>query len=282
MNTHAESMRDPEAIERRNEELRADMTQTLQALERKLSPGQLVDRALELVREHGGEIAVNLGNSAKQNPVPLLLTAVGLVWMMSSSGRPRTSRSESRGNGYDRDYESYGATDDSHEPSLRERIGDRLDSTREHLSEAKAKINDAGERLSERAETIRGHMKDSTQSLRGSASSAAARGRSLRASAQSRAREVKNTVGTTLEEHPLALAAIGISVGALLAAALPATEREDRLLGPAREKTLARARTLGAQQYDRVREKARETATNVVKGAVDGAQRAIHDEQRPH
>ncbi len=50
--------RDPEQLERAAERLRADLDRTLDALERKLSPSQLLDRSLAYLREHGGDMAV--------------------------------------------------------------------------------------------------------------------------------------------------------------------------------------------------------------------------------
>jgi hypothetical protein len=48
---------------------------------------------------------------------------------------------------------------------------------------------------------------------------------------------------------------LGIAVGAVIGAALPATEQEDRLLGSVRDKTLAEVKQRGAESYNQVREK---------------------------
>ena len=79
--------RDPEQLERAAERLRADLDRTLDALERKLSPSQLLDRSLAYLREHGGDMAVALGDSVRRNPVPILLTVAGLGWLIVSSVR---------------------------------------------------------------------------------------------------------------------------------------------------------------------------------------------------
>ena len=81
--------RDPEQLERAAERLRADLDRTLDALERKLSPSQLLDRSLAYLREHGGDMAVALGDSVRRNPVPILLTVAGLGWLIVSSVRTR-------------------------------------------------------------------------------------------------------------------------------------------------------------------------------------------------
>ena len=45
-----------------------------------------------------------------------------------------------------------------------------------------------------------------------------------------------------LQEQPLALAAIGIALGAAIGAALPSTERENQLLGQTSDKMAAKAK----------------------------------------
>ena len=83
----ADSQKDPATLEREINQTRNEMNQTLDALERKLSPGQLLDQCLNIFGKRGGDLAQNFGNSVKQNPVPVALTALGIMWMMFSSGR---------------------------------------------------------------------------------------------------------------------------------------------------------------------------------------------------
>jgi hypothetical protein len=81
--------RDPEALERAAERIRADLDRTLDALERKLSPSQLLDRSLTYLREHGGEMVDAVGDSVRRHPVPILLSVAGLGWLIVSSVRKR-------------------------------------------------------------------------------------------------------------------------------------------------------------------------------------------------
>ena len=81
---------DPDAsagtIEKQIDAKRADINRTLSALEERFSPGQMVDQTLGLVRDNGGEVVQNLGRSFRDNPMPFVLTGVGLIWAMASSG----------------------------------------------------------------------------------------------------------------------------------------------------------------------------------------------------
>jgi ElaB/YqjD/DUF883 family membrane-anchored ribosome-binding protein len=57
-----------------------------------------------------------------------------------------------------------------------------------------------------------------------------------------------------LRENPLALGAIGIAVGALLGAALPGTEPENRLMGEASDDLADKARAAAQTGVGKVRE----------------------------
>ena len=75
-------------IEREVRQQRADVERNLDALQERLSPGQLVDQAMNYLRQGGGsEFFRNLGDSVKHNPMPVALIGVGVAWMMASSGR---------------------------------------------------------------------------------------------------------------------------------------------------------------------------------------------------
>lgn len=80
-------------LERRGEQIRADLDRTLDEIGRKFSSGELVDRSVEFVRDRGPELLREAGESVRRNPGAVLLTAAGLVWLTSSIVR---SRSEER------------------------------------------------------------------------------------------------------------------------------------------------------------------------------------------
>src|SRR5690606_19769588 len=91
MNINTESQKDPSQLEREVDERRAHMGETLSALEEKLSPNHLIEQVLDYSRKNGGEFSRNLVNTVKNNPVPTLLTAVGLAWLMSGQNRSAPS-----------------------------------------------------------------------------------------------------------------------------------------------------------------------------------------------
>ena len=79
--------RSPAELEREVRESRADVERTLDAIQDRLSPGQLVDQVAHYLRDNGGEFARNFGDTVRQNPVPVVLVGVGLAWMMFSGPR---------------------------------------------------------------------------------------------------------------------------------------------------------------------------------------------------
>jgi hypothetical protein len=76
--------RSPEELQADIERHRDNIDHTLLALESKLSPGELLDEGLHYLKSGPGELLANLGRTAKDNPVPVALTGIGLAWLMLS------------------------------------------------------------------------------------------------------------------------------------------------------------------------------------------------------
>jgi hypothetical protein len=74
---------------------RAEVEQTLEAIQDRLSPGQLFDQALAYLSSSGGnEFLRNFGATVRDNPVPVALLGTGLAWLMLAKPRPRRSYDE--------------------------------------------------------------------------------------------------------------------------------------------------------------------------------------------
>lgn len=87
MRTNEEQAR----LEREIQEQRQHISEIVQALEHKLSPGQMFERVLHSGKDAGGEFARNLGETVKANPVPSVLTAAGLLWLYA--GKDKSAQS---------------------------------------------------------------------------------------------------------------------------------------------------------------------------------------------
>ena len=245
-NLRDDARKDPATLEREIDQTRANMDRTLGALERKFSPGQLLDQAMEFARENGGEFANNLGRSVKENPVPALLTAVGIAWMAASSNRPKSWTADAYDDRYTRnavEFDDTGYEDDA---------GDDKEGLTEKAQRLKASaegtLTEAGHRVKSAAERTR-------QKLAGSKETMSAGLRRTSGTAQAQTQRVREGFNSLLSEQPLLLGVLGIAVGAAIGAALPATEQEDRLFGSVRDKALSEVKQRGTESYEQVREK---------------------------
>lgn len=180
-------------IEREVREERAHVEETLDAIQDRLSPGQLVDQAVTYLRTSGGsDFLRNLGDSVRQNPIPIALVGVGLAWMMFASNRGDSYRSSSYW--ADDDLDEY---DDEYETDYYARTGYEAGSEYPYGGEASTAtsgLHDAaseGERgpswgdrakataegARERAEELRQRARDTAAGARSSASGMGARAR---------------------------------------------------------------------------------------------------------
>jgi ElaB/YqjD/DUF883 family membrane-anchored ribosome-binding protein len=248
-NLRDDAHKDPATLEREIDQTRANMDQTLGALERKLSPGQLLDQAMEFARENGGELANNFGRAVKENPVPALLTAVGIAWMVASSNRPKSSIADAYDNRYAPDDFKAADLDDT---GYEDDSGDQKEGLTEKAQRLKAT---AGETLSDAGQRVKSAAERTRQKLAGTKQTVSAGLRRTSGTAQIQSQRVREGFNSLLTEQPLLLGALGIAVGAAIGAALPATEQEDRLFGSVRDKTLSEAKQRGVESYEQVREK---------------------------
>ena len=217
MNINTEAQKDPAQLEREIDQQRAHIGDTISELEAQFSPGQMLDKVLSYGKTNGREFSQNLVNTIRDNPVPTLLTALGLAWLMYG----QNSRSLSAGYGYPSNA-SYGVDPDyEHHQSTAEALKSRAAHTKEQV---KANLNEFGHKIGRTSAHLR-HGASNT-------------GHELRA----RAGQVGDTFSTLLREQPLAVGAIGIAAGALIAASLPATSTENRYLGRTRDKVAAKAK----------------------------------------
>ena len=91
MSNTSTSNQDPAELEREADVRRANLNKTLNAVEERFSPNHLAKQAVDYFGDHGSDIAQSVGQSVKQNPLPLLLTGIGLAWLISTQSRGSSS-----------------------------------------------------------------------------------------------------------------------------------------------------------------------------------------------
>lgn len=81
--SHTETS-DPAAIERDIDRTRARLDTRLSELASRLSPGQIVDETLGMLRtREGADFARNLGEAVREKPIPAALAGIGIAWLMA-------------------------------------------------------------------------------------------------------------------------------------------------------------------------------------------------------
>ena len=98
-----DAKKNPDVLQSEIDSTRANVGETLDALQARLSPGQFLDEGVALLKRYGGEFAGTLGTSIKRHPMPIILTGIGLTWLIVSA---RSGQSPSPSFSYG-DYEEY-------------------------------------------------------------------------------------------------------------------------------------------------------------------------------
>ncbi|MCA1779256.1 MAG: DUF3618 domain-containing protein [Xanthomonadaceae bacterium] len=135
----------PDRIEREVDQARAQVGRTLSELSDRLSPGELMDQALGMAREHGGEFGRNLGTQVKNNPMPMILTSIGISWMIMSSGDKGEAKAD----------RAYASSSDEDGSSFMDSVGD-----------AASKSRDKAAAMGDRMHGATANAKDSAQHAR--------------------------------------------------------------------------------------------------------------------
>lgn len=206
--------RRPEEIQAEIERTRGDMHATLTAIEQRLTPGQLVDQGLDYLRNSGANEFVHNLGGSVKNN-PLPVALMGIsMAWLMATGNRRPSYA----------YES-----ESSGPGMMERASEGMSSARDKASQT---VQGARERVGQLGQSARSQMER----------------------VRYRAERVRTGYDSIVREQPLVLGAIGLALGALMAAGLPRTREEDQLMGEASDRLTEKAKELGQQQVEKVQQ----------------------------
>ena len=218
--------RSPAEIEAEIARVRRSMDTTLTEIEGRLTTSQLVDQGIDYLRHSSArEFVSNLGTSVKHNPLSVTLVGIGLAWLVFSGRRGAL-------------HAQPGAYDDS--SSLPERAGDALDRVTQKAASAREGAVRSAQAVSERWAHAATAMRD--------------RARHAAQSGRQQAERARRGFDYMRREQPLALGAIGLAVGAVIAAAVPRTRHEDEWMGEASDRVGQQAKGLAEEQLDKARE----------------------------
>jgi hypothetical protein len=197
--------------------------------------------------ERGSDFIRDLGDAARKNPLSAALIGMGVLWLFTGS-RPveRAEEVVRRTAGFDRIPDSAGNAFEAARSTFRtgaDSIGESVTSAKDALQDRSAKVIDSAARVGrDYADTASEYV----SSIPGSGA------------------EMFDTVRSNLTElfraQPLALGAIGLAIGAGIAAALPPSEAEVAYLGETSDTIKAKAAEFAAEQAAR--------ATTVAEGVM--------------
>lgn len=276
---------DPAALERDLNETRSRLDRDLTQLQERLSPGQVLDDVLTYFRgADGTDFGRRLMDGIRANPMPVVLTGVGVAWMMAS--RPRggsEAGGEPAANGHraslaDADYSMMilevreaeqgllrGPDEDDRSFSQRldEVRGKAMGLTRDaketadafaqRVKDALAKAEAALSKAREKAGALGQSAQDAAQGAQRYAADTLSKGREVASDALSRGKEAGGRLVDAVTDDPVLLAALGIAAGALVGALLPVSDKEEEALGAAAARTRETAKALAREGLERGR-----------------------------
>ena len=226
------------------EQTREELTETVEAIQERLRPGNVVASAASATTEKVKNMAYNAADRADEwldrsgtagffdrvtaNPLPLALTIVGAAWMVAGSGSrsqgsyPRRDASEDYPS---RQYSSRGSRSDEYP-------GGDYATTGYSARTATARYGRSGS-----GESVGDMVGRTGQRMK-----------------------------TMVRDYPLAVGAAALIVGASLGMVAPETEKENELMGEARDTAIERAQEAASTAVGKVKEATADVVTRTVMG----------------
>ena len=198
------------------------------------------------ISERGSDFIRDLGNAARKNPLSAALIGTGVLWLFT--GRRPVERAEDfvRRTGFDRiaggtgnAFEAAGSTFRAGADSIGEQVTSAKDARRDRGADA---------------------LDSATRFRRDYADAASDYARPIPGAGAEMFDTARSNLTELFRTQPLALGAIGLAIGAGIAAALPSSEVETAYLGETSDTVKAKATEFVAEQTHR--------ATTVAEGVM--------------
>lgn len=227
------------------ERTRADMSETVDAIQERLSPQNIKEQAKDRVKEatvgRARDAKSGIVETVRANPLPAALTGIGLGWLLMSARRQGAAQPR---------YRDYRPTNE-YAPAAREYPldegydGDGGTSAGEALGRARDKVGETATQAQDKAEDLGGQARDRAGRL------------------GEQARRAGGGFRRMLDENPLAVGAVAVGAGAAIGLAIPETSKEHEVMGEARDNVVEKAQEKAQevqQSVQRVAEEAQGAA----------------------
>jgi ElaB/YqjD/DUF883 family membrane-anchored ribosome-binding protein len=233
--------RSPEEIEREIEATRERMTRDIDELGDRLSPENLKRQAKDAITGKAQDIAHNVGAQARQTGFRMidfiqentsLVAAMGLgaVWLIQQRNRSEISGDRMARFAY--------TGPERRREGMTGRLADRASEMRDSVSATAGSVAERAGDLTHQAGELAGRARERAGELGGEVRE---RARDIGSRAKDQTRRARGGLERLAEESPLAVAAAVAALGLACGFLVPETEREQRLMGPARDDLVSRA-----------------------------------------
>lgn len=220
------------------ERTRADMSETVDTLQERLSPQNLKEQAKVQAKETARETGSSFVERIKQNPVPAAMVGIGLGWLLTSGREQSSGRQRFQDGPYyyersvDRSYPTY-----YEDPTYYEGSGGLSG------EQGQSRTGEAAGQARERASQLSGQAQDQAQRAKGG-------------------------FQQMLQENPLAVGALAVGLGAAVGFSVPETDKENQVMGEARDNLVER----GKEKTEEIKPKVRRVAEEAQSAAKSEAQ----------
>lgn len=242
------------------ERTRAQMSETTDAIQNRLSAENMKEQAKDRVRKATVGKAEGawstMMDTIRQNPMPAALTGIGLTWLFMSGKKQDAPRVRYR----KRPYDTYGYRAPYDEPSPYDdpRYEERKmggSSAGEALSRAQDRAGETAGRARDKVGETADHAQDKAGEIVHRTQDQASR---LGDQAQHQARRARDGFERMSRENPLAVGALAVGIGAAVGLAIPATGKENRVMGETRDNFVEKTQEKAQEAQQKVQQVAHE------------------------
>jgi ElaB/YqjD/DUF883 family membrane-anchored ribosome-binding protein len=190
-----------EQLERETEEERARISETLDELRARMTPGHVVDRLVDYATDSsGGMFFRNLRQQAVDNPVPVALVGAGLAWLAIAGRRHNSTNRTSADSLILRTTDKISAAGDRMADRSRHATESASDTASKWTGQARSAAADLGQRGQATASKLQDTARETADSVTDTASSAYAAASQLAGDATSRAQGVARSAIDSVAE----------------------------------------------------------------------------------
>lgn len=230
------------------EETRAELSQTIDAIQERLAPQNLMEQAKDAARDAtigraeqmvsdasdtAKDVSTSMIETIKQNPLPVAMVAFGVGWLWMHRQSAASTSNES---GYRSQY------------GQMQRASGGISGT---TSQVQQKAGQIASQVQDQA----GQMVSQTQEQVGAwADQAQEQVTQWGGQTQDQLHQFKSQFDRLLQENPLTVAAVALSLGAAAGLAVPGTPQENQWLGETRDQLVDKAQAAAQDTMQKVQQ----------------------------